>query len=112
MTGLVRSSAKAFTRTAKAISTTGKRVLPKEGDPFGLNKKLVQNAEHGDKKAGQIRFSPKAPPAPEDPVIPLPDEDALELARRRRRSRRSGSRANTVLSAGDDATGGPAASVG
>lgn len=100
MTGLVRSSAKAFTGTAKAISKAGKRILPKEGDVLGLNKKLVQNAEHGDKKAGQIHFSPRAPTVSE-PVIPLPDEEALDLARRRQRSRRRGARATTVLSGGD-----------
>ncbi len=107
MTGLIRSSAKAFTGSAKAISKAGvsadKRILPKEID-FGLNKDLAQNARAGDKKAGQIRFSPKKPIAPEEPVIPLPDEEALAQARRRRRSRRLGARASTVLTGGETDT--------
>lgn len=82
MTGLGRSITK-FTRKATP------KELPK--DP-------------GTEKAGdavlKTRFGPKIPAADEGPVIPLPDEDALSRARRRK-SRR-GTRATTVLSGGDE----------
>lgn len=83
MTGLVRS-----------IGRTNQKYLPKEGQP-PLDRKI-------DKAAQKVRFGPRLPP--EEPVIPLPDEDAIARARRRNRSRRAGGRASTVLSGGDDDT--------
>ena len=72
MTGLVRTAGK---------------VIPYEST-FGLSKKLRD-----------VHFSPRLPK--ENPVVPLPDEDAIDVARRRRRSRRQGSRASTVLTGGE-----------
>ncbi len=81
MTGLIRS-----------VGRTNMKVLPKE----------VQSPldRYIDKKAQKVRFGPKTPePAP---VVPLPDEEALGRATRRRRSRRVGSRASTALTGGDN----------
>lgn len=75
MTGLVR--------------TYGK-IIPKE-TTFGLSQKLRK-----------VHFAPRIPTAPAEPVVPLPDEAALALERRRRRSRLAGSRAATMLAGGQE----------
>lgn len=86
MTGIARSA----TRFARKATP---KELPK--DP---------GTEAAGDAALKTRFGPRLPTADEGPVIPLPDEDALSLARKRARSRRRGARASTVLSGGDDDT--------
>lgn len=102
MTGLIRSSAKFLTGAGRAVSKGGKKIagatIPKEIE-FGIADKLDRGAKSAEKKARQIRFGPKAPP--EQAVVPLPDEELLKREARRRRARRVGSRASTVLTGGD-----------
>ena len=104
MTGLIRSSAKGISGLARAVSKGGKKLakatIPKEVE-FGIADKLDSKTARTEKQARQIRFGPKALEPAREAVIPLPDEEALELARRRRSSRRRGSRASTVLSGGE-----------
>lgn len=84
-----------MTGLARSVTRFARKATPKElpKDP------LVDKT--GD-AALKTRFGPKIPVADEGPVIPLPDEEALSLARRRRRSRRQGARAATALTAGGD----------
>lgn len=85
MTGLLK--------TAKRV---GDKVAPKEirdRDP------LDQAVSKGVKS---LRFAPRLPVADQAAVVPLPDEEALAKATRRRRSRRAGARAATVLTGGDN----------
>jgi hypothetical protein len=83
MSGLVRS-----------VGRKNLKVFPKE----------IQNPLDRaiDKKSQKVRFGPKTPPP--EPVVPIPDEEALEQERKRRRSRRAGARAATVLTGGDSDT--------
>lgn len=67
------------------ISRTLKKITPKED--YGHHKV----AEVGE----DTRLTPKVKTAEEEPAIPLADEE--ELARVRRRQRRSGGRSSTVL---------------
>lgn len=108
MTGLIRSSANFAGRAGRTVSKGGKKItkatIPDELE-FGIADRLDKGTRSLQRRGEQIRFSPKAPdPAEAAPVIPLPDEDALSLARRRQRSRRRGSRAATVLTGGDQET--------
>lgn len=85
-----------MTGFARSVTRFARKATPKE-----LPKDPGTDAV-GD-KALKTHFGPKIP-TDDGPVIPLPDEDALGLARRRARSRRKGARAATVLSGGDDET--------
>lgn len=107
MTGLVRSSANFANKSARTVSKGGKKItkatIPDEIE-FGIADRLDKGTGSLQKRGKQIRFGPKALAPAEEPVIPLPDEQSLEQARRRRRSRRVGARAATVLSGGDAET--------
>lgn len=85
-----------MTGLARSVGRFNRKVLPKEvQNP--LDRKI-------DKKVQKLRFGPRIPQADDGPVVPLPDEEALDLARRRSRSRRRGARAATVLTGGEDDT--------
>jgi hypothetical protein len=85
-----------MTGIGRSVNRAVKKYVPKEvrrADP--LSKPL-------EKGVAKTRFGPKIPQPAEEKIIPLPDEDALSVARRRRSARRQGSRASTVLSLGGD----------
>lgn len=84
-----------MTGLGRSVAKFNKKTFGKTRDP--LAKKI-------DDVADSTHFAPRLKPADEGPVIPLPDEEALSLAKRRARSRRRGARAATVLSGGDDDT--------
>ena len=85
-----------MTGLLKTVGRVGHKVVPKEADP--LSHEVIDPAVQ------KIRFGPKIPKQVDGPVIPLPDEEALDLAKRRARSRRRGARASTVLTGGDEDT--------
>lgn len=107
MTGLTRSSANFANKAARSVSKGGKKItkatIPDEIE-FGIADRLDKGTTSLQKRGKQIRLGPRLPQSDEGPVIPLPDEEALGLARRRSRSRRRGARASTVLTGGEDDT--------
>ena len=82
-----------MTGLARSITRWTKKATPKELPKDPLIKKTEQ-------KSLDTNFMPRPPIAPAEAVIPLPDEEEIVRARRRRRAGRTG-RAATVLTGGD-----------